>query len=834
MTAAEQTQEQLSNELTALRARVAALEQAEAERKRAEDLLRIERDLAIALGSANDLTEAFNQLLETVFQITGIDCGGVYLVDPRSGDLNLVSHRGLSRRFAEAASYLPADSPHAHLVMTGEPVYGLYAEVSPDKDETRMSEGLRALAVIPVQHKGRVVAVLNLASHTHDEVPATSRTAIEAIAAQIGGVIARAGAAAAFEENEARLRELFDEAPVGYHELDGQGRITRVNQTELEMLGYTAEEMLGRYPWEFSAEAEASRKTVLAKLRGEMPPGKAFERALRRKDGTTLPVLIEDRLLRDEQGHIAGIRSTVQDITQRKQAEEALQDERNRLQSVVDALDAMDDGVTIQDRDHNIIFQNRVLTEVFGRLGAKCYQVYEQRESVCEGCPVEMAYRDGQSHTSERVTMPSGKTVHWETTANPIRNAAGEIVACLEIGRNITERKRAEEERRELERQIQQAQKLESLGVLAGGIAHDFNNLLVGVLGNASLALMDLPPKSPTRHSIEQIELAARRAAELTNQMLAYSGKGKFVVRPLDLSKMVSEMAHLLESGISKRILLKYDFAEALPAIEADATQLRQVVMNLITNAAEAIGDESGVITLSTSVMEADRAYLAQTFFDNELPEGRYVCLEVTDTGSGMDEATRAKIFDPFFTTKFAGRGLGLAAVLGIVRGHGGAIKVYGEPGKGTTFSVLMPCSDKLAEDVETYGGQAASWFGNGTVLVVDDEESVRSLARQVLEHAGLAVITAANGREGIQAYREHADEVIAVLLDMTMPDMSGEEAFGELRRVREDVKVILSSGYNEQEVTSRFAGRDLAGFIQKPYLATSLLEKLRGLIEAE
>ncbi|MBT4866778.1 MAG: PAS domain S-box protein, partial [Planctomycetaceae bacterium] len=262
------------------------------------------------------------------------------------------------------------------------------------------------------------------------------------------------------------------------------------------------------------------------------------------------------------------------------------------------------------------------------------------------------------------------------------------------IVRDISERKQQEETQRKLETKLQQAQKLESLGVLAGGIAHDFNNLLMGVLGNARIVLEDMSPASPVRDSIQQIETAAMRAAELTRQMLAYSGRGKFVIQRIDISELVEEIGHLLEVSIGKNVVIKYNLASKLPAIEVDVTQVRQVVMNLITNASDAIGDKSGVVTITTGAMDADGGYLSETYLDDDLTEGTYVFLEVSDTGCGMDDVTKIKLFDPFFTTKAAGRGLGLAATLGIMRGHRGAIKVYSELGQGTTFKAMFRASD--------------------------------------------------------------------------------------------------------------------------------------------
>ncbi len=396
-------------------------------------------------------------------------------------------------------------------------------------------------------------------------------------------------------------------------------------------------------------------------------------------------------------------------------------------------------------------------------------------------------------------------------------------------GHDITSERRAEEARHKLEAQIQHTQKLESLGVLAGGIAHDFNNILVGILGNADLALLDMSHVSPARETVEEIKKAAIRASELTNQMLAYSGKGRFLIEPIFLNELIVEMGHMLKLTISKKASLKFDFDDNLPPIEADAAQIRQIVMNLITNASDALGDKNGIITITTSLMDIDKEYLETFVADDKLPEGLYVSIEVSDTGCGMDSETLSKIFDPFFTTKFTGRGLGMSAVLGIVRGHKGAIKIYSEPGKGTTFRVLFPASKQTEAPKEnTSAERLKSPLGQGTVLVVDDEPSVRTVVKRMLEKSGFDVLTANDGREGLERFKEHADEICLVILDMTMPYMNGEEVFREIKKIRKDIRVILSSGFNEQDATNRFAGKGLAGFIQKPFQIGKLLEKIR------
>jgi len=328
------------------------------------------------------------------------------------------------------------------------------------------------------------------------------------------------------------------------------------------------------------------------------------------------------------------------------------------------------------------------------------------------------------------------------------------------------------------------------------------------------------------------VEKATHRAAELTRQMLAYSGKGRFVVESIDLGEVVKEMAEMLAMSISKKAILQSRFSPDLPRIDADASQIRQVVMNLIINASEAIGENPGVISLVTGAMECDRAFLKDMGVVEELPEGRYVFLEVTDTGVGMDKTTTAKIFDPFFTTKFTGRGLGLAAVQGIVRGHRGAIKVYSEKGKGSTFKVFFPATDTVATSTAASTLPKETWKGTGTVLLADDEEMVRKVGVGMLESLGFRVLTARDGQEAVEIFAAHRDEIVCVLLDLTMPRLGGDAAFREIRRLDPDTKVVLSSGYNEETVAQGVVGEGLAGFLQKPYKLDSLAAMLRKALE--
>ena len=419
----------------------------------------------------------------------------------------------------------------------------------------------------------------------------------------------------------------------------------------------------------------------------------------------------------------------------------------------------------------------------------------------------------------ERVTFP-GDERHFEARIVP--SGPDEVIG---VARDVTDRRRAEARERELERGVQQAQKLESLGVLAGGVAHDFNNLLVAILGNAELALDELPAGARARESLQQIQLAAKRAADLTRQMLAYSGRGRFVVERVDLNQVVGETTRLLVSSISRQIALEASLAPELPAVEGDPTQLGQVVMNLVLNAAEAIGDAAGHIHVATELRAVTREQLAATLAQPGLTEGHYVALRVSDDGPGMDAAVRGRIFEPLFSTKFAGRGLGLAATLGIVRAHRGAMRVESRPGAGSSFEVWLPAADGVAATADrTEGAAAGSKPRAGLVLLADDEEMVRNLAQRILESAGYSVIVARDGREALARFAEQPKEIVCVLLDATMPGLGGVEAGREMLRLHPGARVLITSGWGEDDVARRFPPEGLAGFVQKPYARGQLL----------
>ncbi len=413
-----------------------------------------------------------------------------------------------------------------------------------------------------------------------------------------------------------------------------------------------------------------------------------------------------------------------------------------------------------------------------------------------------------------------------ETIARAVESAVRARRRQYQVRDFIAERIGAEES-------LRRTQKLESIGVLAGGVAHDFNNLLTGILGNASLAHDILPHGDHARELIGDVISASERAAHLTRQLLAYAGKGMFIIEPLDLSPLVRDIAHLIHTSIAHSAAIGFDLSESIPPILGDSGQIQQIVMNLVINAAESIPQgKRGMVMVMTGCEEIDEAYIRSGLTpDDSVKPGRYVFLEVRDNGAGMTREVQEKIFDPFFTTKFTGRGLGLAAVIGIVRGHKAVMHVSSEPGNGSTFRVLFPAAEN-AKVVRKKAAPPKLAFGRtAMVLVVDDEEMVRRTAETALRRAGHKILLAADGFEAIRIFKKNAEDIGIVLLDLTMPGLDGEQTLRELRYIRDDVKVILSSGYNEAEIAERCTGHGLAGFVQKPYTAADLVNTVGAVL---
>ncbi len=506
--------------------------------------------------------------------------------------------------------------------------------------------------------------------------------------------------------SEKKFKELFDNAPVGYHEFDIEGRITNVNRTELEMLGYTREERIGQFVWSSITEEEKSRETVLGKLAGVIPPSQSLERTYCRKDGTTFPALIQDQLLWDEKGRITGIRSTIQDITERKQA-------------------------------------------------------YEEKAALQE--------------------------------------------------------------------QLRQSQKVEAIGQLAGGIAHDFNNLLTVIQGNSELSLLDLEERDPLRENLEEITEAAKKATDLTRQLLAFSRRQILEMKVLDLNATLQNLEKMLHRVLGENIELVAFLSEKLGRVKVDPGQIEQVIINLAVNARDAMPD-GGKLTIETANVELDEEY-AHTHI--AVTPGRYVMLSMSDNGVGITPEVRERIFEPFFTTKEKGKGtgLGLSTVYGIVKQSGGNIWVYSEPGQGTTLKIYLPQVDEPLEEMkDEVIGEVLQ--GNETILIVEDEEVVRKLTIRVLEKQGYRVLQASEGGKALVLCEEFKEPIHLILTDVVMPGMSGSKLVERLKEIHPEMKALYMSGYTDNAIVHHGVLEPGVNFIQKPFNTDNLARKIRGVLD--
>ncbi|MDX8376673.1 MAG: PAS domain S-box protein [Mariprofundales bacterium] len=415
----------------------------------------------------------------------------------------------------------------------------------------------------------------------------------------------------------------------------------------------------------------------------------------------------------------------------------------------------------------------------------------------------------------------NGELYECDQVIAPIFNEHGDITGFVSTMRDITEEKR-------LRNKIQHTQRLESLGLLAGSVAHDFNNLITALLGHASLAAMMLTKQPEAFKHIKHIEEVSQRAAVLCKQMLDYSGKGRREVRAINISELVSDMSRLLKVSINRRIKVHYDLMPDLADVDGDLAQLQQVIMNLITNASDAIDANEGEIFIRTDIIIADRSLLAMSRLPEEIPEGEYICLEVRDTGCGMDEKTQEQIFDPFFTTKFTGRGLGMSAVLGIIRGHKGALCLNSIVGEGTTFRLLLP-KGKQKRIKQQSTQNISDWHGHGKVLIIDDEKMVQNVMSMMLSRMGFeTIIIASNASDGIKIFNEQYKDIKIVLLDYMLPRMTGIECLKLLHNICTDIPVIMISGLSEEVANTRFDGQQINDFLQKPFTYKELEQAMR------
>jgi PAS domain S-box-containing protein len=580
-------------------------------------------------------------------------------------------------------------------------------------------------------------------------------------------------------------------------------------------------------------ELAASEKPDLVLLDVHLPDIDGFEVCRRLKaDPVTsgIPVLHLSASYLDDPSRVKGLNSgadgyltepldpevlhaTVKAVLRMKEAERA---ERMAAQQWQSTFDALVDGIAILDPQGKILRSNRALGVIAGRPHAELTGVpwLDLFPAEPAKCAVQGMRKSAKREVRER--SYDGKVVRF--SCDPICGKAGEITGCVAIASDITEWHKMQE-------MVQHSEKLKGIGLLAGGVAHDFNNLLTGILANVSMAL-EYAPLSIAGY-LRDVVQASERAADLTRQLLAYAGKGRCVIRSTDVPDLVRDLIPLIRAGVPRNVEILLDFEPGVQPVEADATQLCQVVMNLVINAAESIGEVAGTVSVRVRSEHLESADIRRRYYAaDQVESGPFVVIEVSDTGAGMDQATQLRIFDPFFTTKFMGRGLGLAGALGILRQHHGGIRVQSAPGRGTTFQVVIPASMVKPEETPKSAVSSEPPI-SGKVLVVDDSDIVRNVTRGVLEKFGYDVVLAENGEQCVEIFSQQPEAFSIVLLDLTMPVMNGEEALGYLLGLNPNAKVLVISGYDKDEAMRKFGDFKIAGFLQKPFRAGRLIQKI-------
>jgi PAS domain S-box-containing protein len=613
---------------------------------------------------------------------------------------------------------------------------------------------------------------------------------------------------------EQRLRTVMANSQAVIYQLDPNGQFLLSEGLGLASLGLNPGQVVGRSALELYAGDPDIVDQIHQALKGEASRriSRVGDRVF---DNTLTPVL-------DTQGQVESVIGIATDVTERQETEEALRAERGLFVGgpvmVIRWQSAPPWPVDYISPNVQALLGYAPEDLTTGRISFETLIHPEDRLRVHQ--EADMQRCKGLTHYEQQYRLRNATGAYrWFHDFTTLAGQGSQAPYYLGYMLDTTDRRQAEDA-------LRQSQKLESLGILAGGIAHDFNNLLAVVLGNLNIAQMHLPEGAQARPYLAKMEATVLRATELTKQMLAYSGRGHFVVKPYDLNEVVREVTHLLEVSISKKIRLRFDLEPDLPAIQADAGQIQQVVMNLVTNASDAIGDRDGGIHLSTSVATFDERELRSIYHAESLKAGRYVLLEVTDTGSGMTSEVMARIFDPFFTTKATGRGLGLSAMLGILKGHGAGLHITSEEGRGSSFRLCFPASEEPTALSPPATEANSSRRLQGRILLVDDEDRVLETIGSALSVLGLEVLFARDGLEALERFREDRPDL--VLMDLTMPRMDGREAFRAMHDLDPSIPVVLSSGYAAGDTIGTHAGEGPAGFLQKPYQ----IRELRLLLE--
>jgi PAS domain S-box-containing protein len=791
------------------------------DRKRSESITIAQRDLGLALVKATSIEDTLRLCLGAALKVSEADSGGIYIIDPLSGDLDLACFQGVSEQFAERVNHYDSGSDRIRLVMQGNP---LYVEGADDlvayNEGDLIEEGIRSMALIPVGNKDMIIGSLNVTSHVSDNIPEYSRNALETIASQMGPYIVKVRAEEALRESESKFRDLAEESIVGIY-LIQDDLFKYVNAGFAHIFGYPIEELIDHLgpedvllPEDLSLMGEKIRKSMVSEAESLR-----YEFRILTKDRQVKHVEIygSRTLYRGKPATIG----TLLDITDRRKTEEEL-----RRLSI--AIEQAAEDIVITDPEGVIQYVNPAFEKIMGYSRGEA--IGQNPRILKSGVHESAFYEDlwntikGGNIWSGRITnrRKDGKLIQEDATISPLLTSGNKLTGYVALKRDVTEAVR-------LESHLRQSQKMEAIGTLAGGIAHDFNNILAAMMGYTELVKFTTTD-AKIHPYLEQILKACARSRDLVQQILTFSRQREHEKKPLAVTPIVKEALKLLRSSIPTTIEIRQHYDARYDTVFSDSTQIHQVLMNLCTNAVHAMREREGVllVSLGQQVISADHPA-----YHPELKEGDYLHLVVSDTGEGMDPDIKAKIFDPFFTTKKAGEGtgLGLSVVYGIVKDHGGVIAVESERGKGTVFAVWLPL---IAADEEQEQEVVSIPRGKGCILYVDDEEPIASLGREMLDSLGYEVTIRCSSHDALEVFRAHPERFDMVITDMTMPNMTGANLAREMLKIRPGIPIILTTGFSErinEEEAKRIGIRE---FLMKPVSLSSLAHVVKRIMDTE
>ncbi|HCE46086.1 MAG TPA: hypothetical protein DET40_21285 [Lentisphaeria bacterium] len=797
------------------------------ERKFSEEILRLERDIVEAMSDVSSIKEAGRKVLEVMCGIDEVDSGGVYNLNPFTGELDLVAHFGLTPEFAKKVSYYGTETYQARLVKEGRILFDSFKQLVMHVDNSIEDEGLRAIAVIPLICEGRPIAAINLSSHRIEKFSEIARKKIIVVLDKIAPVFLRVRISEALNEANLFNREIISHAGEGIIVLDRDFRYLVWNHAMEKLSGIKSADVIGKNAFAlFPSLVEQGVDAVLKRaMSGEVSYSNEFK-LYDGKNGKTVFTRAVCVPHKNIKGEITGIICVISDVTERK----VYEDKMRKLSIAMEQSPAL---MLITDTEGNIEYVNPKFEAVTGysfedvrgknpRILKSGEMPAESYKEMWETIKAGKEWR-GQFHNRKK----NGEYLWESATISPIYDDKGAVTHYIAIKEDITREK-------ELQSQLLQSQKMESIGRLAGGIAHDFNNIIQVINGFTEFILMKMDKNDSNRPELEEIGKAGKRASEITNQLLLFSRRKPANKQELNVNELVMNMQKMFQFVLGENIRIENILFPAISTIRADASQIEQSLMNLVVNARDAM-PSGGVLKFITSNIHLDEDDVASI---TEAQPGCFVCISVSDTGEGMPPEVKEHLFEPFFTTKPKGKGtgLGLSIVYGIVKQHNGWINVFSESGRGTTFEIYLPAmgaeEKKKAPRPTRTETKKFMLKGDGEkILLVEDENSVRNLTTRILKDSNYIVFPAADAVEAIKIFNEQKGGIDLVLSDVVLPGQNGVALVEELIRRKSSLKILMASGYSDERLGRQSIEEKGLRLLQKPYHYNQLLEAVKEIL---